>query len=168
MEPKACVPSIDGWNFPYLQERYIFRTHHDIAHHDIGNPPATPTMKGIPLWPVGKGRSGCVPKVCWNNLRLSLSMPGRDLGKLSFLFLNLNLWGIWGDTNPWSEKRKKNIFLGWHQHPVGFVNELRWNLPRMYVYIYIYVVYLPTMKGWFLWEQKTNNLGGGFNPSETY
>ena len=28
-----------------------------------------PTMKGIPLWPVGKGCSGCVQKVCWNNLR---------------------------------------------------------------------------------------------------
>ena len=33
--------------------------------------PKPPTMKGIPCFqPVGKGCSGCVPKVCWNNLRI--------------------------------------------------------------------------------------------------
>ena len=45
-------------------------THPDIAH-PFANPPATPTMKGIPTYSLlGKVAKGvCSSSVCWNNLR---------------------------------------------------------------------------------------------------
>ena len=91
-------------------------------------------------------------------------MPGRDLGKLSFLFLNLNLWGIWGTPTPDPKKKNKNT-----KHLFGITPTLVVNSRTAMKFAQnVYMVYLPTMKGWFLWEQKTNDLGGGFNPSETY
>ena len=68
-----------------LPKECLFQSKKDTTHpniaHPFGNPPATPTMKGIPLkGPFGKGCSGCVPKVCWNNLRFN------------FPFLILGIW----------------------------------------------------------------------------
>ena len=130
MEPKACVPSIDGWNFPYLQERYIFRTHHDIAHHDIGNPPATPTMKGIPLWPVGKGFLGVFQRCVETTLDI---VPFGSRQTLIFIPQPESLRHL-GDTNPWSEK--EHLF-GMTQQPVVFQTAMKFaqNVYIWYIYL---------------------------------
>ncbi len=44
----------------------VVPTHPDIAHQK-GNPPCQ-LWKNSLKRPFGKGCSGCVPKVCWNNL----------------------------------------------------------------------------------------------------
>ena len=109
------------WSFLKTSHwKYPRKLQHTPGAHPRQSP--YPTMKGFPLQPIGKGCSGCVPKVCWNNLRKygsSETLPGhkgknyidslkwssfehgdaRNFMKITGCWLNQPLWKIW--TSKW-------------------------------------------------------------------
>ena len=69
LEPSGtCLSRSEMLKHPFRPKRGSFGTEKydskNITTNTRGNQSPYPTMKGIPLWPVGKGYPGCVPKVC--------------------------------------------------------------------------------------------------------
>ena len=70
--------ALQAWHGPFAPSRgpgLCDLVHQDDIAHPFGNPPATPTMKGIPFFCLlVKVWLGCVPKVWWNTLRITFCL----------------------------------------------------------------------------------------------
>ena len=118
---KISIPDRRRWNGT-AQGRLLIQADHwlstKITHTPSSTPqaiPRSPTMKGIPLWPVGKGCSGCVPVWCGETTLEINNLPGEWLNFSTFLgveiLLQNNKGGILGMI-PWWYLRS---ILQWHK-----------------------------------------------------